>query len=113
MATHVLGYGSEDPIGLVESCYRAVEWILATHAAKGVLIPKPWIDHPYGEEEITLLEEEVLPALQHCLQRVNEIDAVLQEEQDARIAIAQLQEIQEAERLLAQAEADQPAVPSR
>ena len=50
----------------------------------------------------------MLPALQHCLQRVNEIDAALQEEQDARIAIAQLQEIQEAEQLLAQADANPP-----
>jgi len=66
MATHVLGYGPEDPVGLVESCYRAVEWILATHAAKGALIPRPWIDHPYGEEEITLLEEELLPAMAEC-----------------------------------------------
>ncbi|MFM7266467.1 MAG: hypothetical protein ACKOZW_12935 [Cyanobium sp.] len=33
---------------------------------------------------------------------VNEIDAALQKEQDARITIAQLQEIQEAEQLLAQ-----------
>ena len=72
-----------------------------------------WIEPPDGEEEITLLEEERLPALQHCLQRVNEIDAALQEEQDARIAIAQLQEIQEAERLLAQAQPDQPPVLSR
>ncbi len=55
----------------------------------------------------------MLPALQHCLQRVNEIDAALQEEQDARIAIAQLQEIQEAEQLLAQAEADQSRWVSR
>ena len=73
-----------------------------------LLLESTWIEHPYGEEEITLLEEEVLPALQHCLQRVNEIDAALQEEQDARIAIAQLQEIQEAEQLLAQADANPP-----
>ncbi len=45
--------------------------------------------------------------MQHCLQRVDAIDAALQEEQDARIAIAQLQELQEAERLIAQVEADQ------
>ena len=50
----------------------------------------------------------MLPALQHCLQRVEEIDQRLEEEQEARIAIAQLHEIQEAEQLLAQAEADQP-----
>ena len=79
----------------------------------GQPLRRTWIEHPYGEEEITLLEEEVLPALQHCLQRVNEIDAALQEEQDARIAIAQLLEIQEAERLLAQVEADQPRLVSR
>ena len=48
-----------------------------------------------------------------CVEWVTEIDAALQEEQDARIAIAQLQEIQEAERLLAQAEADQPRLVSR
>ena len=41
--------GSEDPVALVESCYRAVEWLLATHTAKGLLIPRPWIDHHYGE----------------------------------------------------------------
>ena len=48
-----------------------------------------------------------------CVEWVTEIDAALQEEQDARIAIAQLQEIQEAERLLAEAEADQPRLVSR
>ena len=102
----------EDPFLLLESSLSCIERIL--RFSEGKPLRRTWIEHPYGEEEeITLLEEEVLPALQHCLQRVNEIDAALQEEQDARIAIAQLQEIQEAERLLAQAEADQPAVLSR
>ena len=96
----------EDPFLLLESSLRCIERIL--QGSEGRPLRRTWIEHPYGEEEITLLEEEVLPALQHCLQRVNEIDAALQEEQDARIAIAQLQEIQEAERLLVQAEADQP-----
>jgi len=41
MALHALGYGPEDPVNLVESCYRAVEWLLATHTARGVLIPRP------------------------------------------------------------------------
>jgi hypothetical protein len=41
----------------VESCRRAIEWILITHTARGRLVPRPWIEHPYGEEEITLLEE--------------------------------------------------------
>jgi hypothetical protein len=53
---------------------------------------RTWIEFPYGEEEITLLEEEVLPAIQQCLQRVDAIDAALQEEQDARIAIEQLRQ---------------------
>ena len=101
----------EDPFLLLESTFHAVQEILVRF--QGCPVRRPWMDRPYGEEEITLLEEEVLPALQHCLQRVNEIDAVLQEEQDARIAIGRLLEIQEAERLLAQAEADQPAVLSR
>jgi hypothetical protein len=60
MATHALGYAPEDPVCLVESCRRAIEWILITHVAHGRLVARPWIDHPYGEEEITLLEEERL-----------------------------------------------------
>jgi hypothetical protein len=40
--------GSEDPVALVESCYRAVEKLLATHTARGLLIPRPWVDHPHG-----------------------------------------------------------------
>ena len=62
MVSHAVGCGPEDPVGLVESCYRAVEWLLGTHTAKGLLIPRPWVDHPYGEEEITLLEEERISA---------------------------------------------------
>jgi len=31
----------------------------------------------YGEEELTLLEEEVLPAIQRCMARVEEIDSAL------------------------------------
>ena len=101
----------EDPFLLLESSLRCIERILKGSAGRP--LRRTWIEHPYGEEEITLLEEEVLPVLQLCLQRVNEIDAALQEEQDARIAIAQLQEIQEAERLLAPAEAEQPRLVSR
>ncbi len=85
MATHVLGYAPEDPIGLVESCYRAIEWILATHTAKGVLIPRPWVDHPYGEEEITLLEEELLPAMAVFLARVDAIDRAIEADQEAEV----------------------------
>ena len=58
MAAHALSDAPEDPIALVESCYRALQWLLATRTVRGLLIPWPWIDHPYGEEAITLLEEE-------------------------------------------------------
>ena len=82
MATHVLGYGPEDPVGLMESGYLAVEWLLATHTAKGLLIPRPWIDHPYGEEEIALLEEELLPAMAGFLALVDAIDRAIQADQE-------------------------------
>jgi hypothetical protein len=51
---------------------------------------RTWIQHPYGEEEITLLEEEVLPAIQRCMARVEEIDQALQLEQDLEAQQIQL-----------------------
>ena len=83
MATHALGYAPEDPIALVESCYRALQWLLATRTARGLLIPRPWIDHPYGEEEITLLEEELLPAMAVFLARVEAIDRAIEADQES------------------------------
>jgi hypothetical protein len=73
----------------VESCYRAVEWILSSRSARGLLIPRPWIDHPYGEEEITRLEEEVMPVLASFLARIDEIDQALEAEQEALIEAIQ------------------------
>ncbi len=35
---------------------------------------RPWDEQPYGEEEITILEEEVMPAIDQCLSRVEELD---------------------------------------
>ena len=78
----IVGFGPEDPVDLVESRYRAVGWILATHIAKGLLIPRPWIDHPYGEEEIALLEEELLPAVAVFLSRVDAIDRAIEADQE-------------------------------
>lgn len=37
---------------------------------RGQLLRRSWLDRPYGEEEITLLEEDVLPALKGCLARI-------------------------------------------
>jgi hypothetical protein len=100
MATHVLGYGPEDPVALVESCYRAVAFILATHTARGLLIPRPWVNHPYGEEEITLLEEELLPAMASFLARVDAIDRVIEADQEAEVAAHQALEASSAARAL-------------
>ena len=62
-----------------------MDWILATHTARGVLIPRPWVDHPYGEEEITLLEEELLPAMAVFLARVDAIDRAIEADQEAEV----------------------------
>jgi hypothetical protein len=80
----------EDPFLLLQSTLSCVERILKLSVGKP--LRRTWIEHPYGEEEITLLEEEVLPAIQQCLQRVDAIDQVLLEEQDAQIAIEQLRQ---------------------
>jgi len=80
----------EDPFLLLQSTLSCVERIL--QRSSGRPLRRTWIEFPYGEEEITLLEEEVLPAIQQCLQRVDAIDAALQEEQEARIAIEQLRQ---------------------
>jgi len=80
----------EDPFLLLESTMRSLQEILRRR--RGLALRRTWIEHPYGEEEITLLEEEVIPAIQQCLKRVDEIDAALQEEQEARIAIEQLRQ---------------------
>ena len=40
-------------------------------------------DQPYGEEELTRLEQELLPAMEGFLQRIDEIDAQLLAAQEA------------------------------
>ena len=62
----------EDPFLLLESTFHAVQEILARF--QGCPLRRSWMDRPYGEEEITLLEEEVLPALKSCLARIAELD---------------------------------------
>ncbi|MFN7895786.1 MAG: hypothetical protein ACK5Q6_06455 [Cyanobacteriota bacterium] len=70
----------EDPFLLLESTLRTLEEIL--RRSRGVALRRTWIEHPYGEEEITLLEEEVIPAIQQCLKRVDELDQRLLAEQE-------------------------------
>ncbi len=69
----------EDPFLLLESAKEAIEWILRSHAGRP--LRRTWIEHPYGEEEICLLEEEVLPAIARCMARIEEIDDALESEQ--------------------------------
>jgi hypothetical protein len=72
----------EDPFLLLESSLRAVQEILVRR--RGLPLLRCWSEQPYGEEEISLLEEELLPVLQHCLLRVDAIDQQLQAEQEQR-----------------------------
>jgi hypothetical protein len=74
-----LDYYAGDPGCLVSACQHALERLLLLSRDRPV--PRCWIDYPYTEEELTLLEEEVLPAMQLFLERVGEIDAGLEAEQ--------------------------------
>jgi len=70
----------EDPFLLLESSLNAIERILQLR--RGLPLRRTWIEQPYGEEEITLLEEEVIPAIQQCLSRVDELGARLLAQQE-------------------------------
>ncbi len=70
----------EDPFLVLESSLKAIERILRLR--RGLPLRRTWIEQPYGEEEITLLEEEVIPAIQQCLARVDELDERLLAEQE-------------------------------
>jgi|688.fasta_scaffold09829_8 hypothetical protein len=66
---------AEDPFLLLESSLRAVQEILLRR--RGLPLRRSLIEQPYGEEELTLLEEEVLPVIQRTLLRVDAIDQEL------------------------------------
>ena len=70
----------EDPFLLLESSLKAIERILQLR--RGLPLRRTWIEQPYGEEEITILEEEVIPAIQQCLKRVDELDERLLAQQE-------------------------------
>ena len=86
MVTTALRYAPEDSLSLLEFCQRTLEWILCNHRHQP--INRCWIDHPYGEEEITLLEEELMPVLSKLLRRIEEIDTTLETEQQAQLPSA-------------------------
>ncbi len=66
----------QDPVAVVQSCHTSLRRLLEQH--RGRPIRRLWIDHPYGEEELALLEEELLPAIEQFLARTGEIDATLE-----------------------------------
>ena len=70
----------EDPFLLLESSLKAIERILQLR--RGLPLRRTWIEQPYGEEKISLLEEEVIPAIQQCLKRVDELDERLLAQQE-------------------------------
>jgi len=80
-----------DPVALVESCQRALVWLLRSH--RGEPLRRCWIDQPYGEEEITRLEQELLPAMEQFLERIGEIDRQLKLEQAAERLRAEEEEL--------------------
>ena len=90
-----------DPVALVESCQRSLLWLLRSHQREP--LRRCWIDHPYGEEEITRLEDELLPAMESFLARI--VDAVF------RVAVAIDQQLREAqEEQEAQVELERAAI---
>ena len=89
----------EDPFLLLKSTLRSVEEILLRR--RGLPLRRTWIEQPYGEEEITLLEEEVIPSIQQCLVRIDELDGKLQAQQDTEVALLQAQRSAEIELAMA------------
>ena len=79
-----------DPVALVESCQSSLLWLLQSHRREP--LRRCWIDHHYGEEEITRLEDELLPAMESFLARIGANDQQLREvqaEQEAQVELEQ------------------------
>ncbi|MDM7953892.1 MAG: hypothetical protein QUV07_11860 [Cyanobium sp. CZS 25K] len=89
----------EDPFLLLDSSLKAIERILQLR--RGLPLRRTWIEQPYGEEEITILEEQVIPAIQQCLARIDELDGKIQAQQEAEVALLQAQRSAEIELALA------------
>ncbi len=71
----------KDPVAVIEQCHLHLLQILRSQRCNP--IQRSWIsDQPYGEEEITLLEEELIPAMEEFLSRIKEIDDCLLVQQE-------------------------------
>ncbi len=75
-----------DPFLLLESSLKAIERILQLR--RGLPLRRAWIEQPYGEEEITLLEEEVIPAIQQELLQRCQLEADREALGDLRLQMA-------------------------
>ena len=75
-----------DPFLLLESSLKAIERILQLR--RGLPLRRTWIEQPYGEEEITLLEEEVIPAIQQELLQRCQLEADREALGDLRLQMA-------------------------
>jgi hypothetical protein len=84
----------EDPFLLLESTLRSIEVVLMLR--RGLPLRRTWSEQPYGEEEITRLEEEVLPAIRQCLARVDELDEQLLAQQELLVLRCELEAQQHA-----------------
>ena len=72
----------------MESYQRSLLLFLQSHRREP--LRRCWIDHTHGEEEITRLEDELLPAMESFLARIDVIDQQLreaQEEQEAQVEL--------------------------
>jgi hypothetical protein len=77
----------EDPFLLLERASRSIEQLLR----RDLPLRRTWSEQPYGEEEITRLEEEVLPAIRQCLARVDELDEQLLAQQELLVLRCELE----------------------
>ncbi len=77
-------FQNDDAFLVLENTVKEINRILRA-SGKGPL-HRTWVDLPYGEEEICLLEDELLPIAQAVLDRIEEIDLKIQVEQERKWA---------------------------
>jgi len=77
-------FQNDDAFLVLENAVKEISRILRA-SGKGPL-HRTWVDLPYVEEEICLLEDELLPIAQAVLDRIEEIDLKIQVEQERKWA---------------------------
>ncbi|WP_368412354.1 hypothetical protein [Synechococcus sp.] len=77
-------FQNDDAFLVLENAVKEISRIL--RASGNGPLHRTWVDLPYGEEEICLLEDELLPIAQMVLDRIEEIDLKIQVEQERKWA---------------------------